>query len=271
MSSRIQYAAPSIPEPSPAARARRWPLPLRRREERTIRVIVSLAAALAALVLFATATHGQATTPVGAMPVGWYAQGASTGDYAVGTDRSRRYGGEGQAGGTVRSLTDNPRGFATLQQTIRATEFRGERLRLSGFVKSGIGTFGATSGLWMRVDGPAGSESIDYMQERPIAQGTDWARYDVVLDVPSNAVGVSFGVLLFGQGQVWLDDVALERVGHNVPLTGRPGHMVTAGTLPSELRAEMVRRRDQSEAYRGAPVRPVNLSFTDGTRSTPNP
>jgi hypothetical protein len=123
----------------------------------------------------------------------------------------------------------------------------------------------------MRVDGPAGSESIDYMQERPIEQGMDWARYDVVLDVPSNAVGVSFGVLLFGRGQVWLDDVALERVDRNVPLTGRPGHMLAVGTLRSELQAEVLRRRDQTEAYRGAPVRPVNLSFTDGTRNTPNP
>jgi hypothetical protein len=108
---------------------------------------VSLAAALAALVLFATATHGQATTLVGAMPLGWYAQGNATGDYAVGTARSRRDGGQGQAGGTIRSLTDDPRGFATLQQSIRATEFRGERIRLSDFVKSGTGILGATSGL----------------------------------------------------------------------------------------------------------------------------
>jgi hypothetical protein len=50
---------------------------------------------------------------VGAMPVGWYAQGDSTGDYAVGTDRSRRDGGQGQAGGTIRSLTHDPQGFAT--------------------------------------------------------------------------------------------------------------------------------------------------------------
>ena len=213
--------------------------------ERTIRAILSLAAAIAALVLFATATHGQLMAPVGAMPVGWYALGNLTGDYAVGTDRSRRDGGQCHSGGTIRSLTDDPRGFATLQQSIRAADFRGERVRLSGFVKSGAGFLGATSGLWMRVDGPAGSENIDFMQDRPIEQGTDWARYEVVLDVPSNAVGVSFGVLLFGWGQVWLDDVALERVGRDVPLTGRPGHMLAVGTLRSELRAELLRRRGQ--------------------------
>jgi len=93
----------------------------------------------------------------------------------------------------------------------------------------------------------------------------------VVVDVPSNAVGVSFGVLLFGQGQVWLDDVALERVGRNVPLTARPGHISAVGTSRSELRAEGIRRRDQADAYRDAPAQPVNLSFTDGTRNTRKP
>jgi hypothetical protein len=265
MSSLMQDLVPSIPDSSPGGRVGRWPAPLRRREERAIRAIVSLAAAVAAMLVFATATHGQAPTLVGAMPVGWYAQGNSTGDYAVGTDISRRDGGQGEAGGTIRSLTDNPEGLATLQQSIRASAFRGERVRLSGFVKSGGGFAGsATSGLWMRVDGPAGSESSDYMQRRPIEQGTGWARYDVVLDVPRNAVGVSFGVMLFGHGQVWLDDVALERVGRNVPLT--------AGLLAVDTsRAKSIHRREQADAYRDAPALPVNLSFTDGTRNTRKP
>jgi hypothetical protein len=43
----------------------------------------------------------------------------------------------------------------------------------------------------------------------------------VALDVPRDAVGISFGVLLDGPGQLWLDDVALEPVGRDTPLTGR--------------------------------------------------
>jgi hypothetical protein len=46
--------------------------------------------------------------------------------------------------------------------------------------------------------------------------------------------------------------------------------MLAVGTSPSELRAEGI-RRDQADAYRDAPVQPVNLSFTDGTRNTRNP
>src|SRR5688572_22057877 len=159
-----------------------------------------------------------------------------------GSDRSRRDGGAGHGAGTIRSTTADPLGLATIQQSIRAADYRGDRVRLSGFVKSGPGSVGATSGLWMRVDGPAGSESIDFMEGRAIEQGTDWTRYDVVLDVPRNAVGLSFGALLFRWGPMWLDDVALERVGREVPLTGRAGQVLPVGTSSTDLRAEVLRR-----------------------------
>jgi hypothetical protein len=255
------------PAPARVGGVNRRPAMARRQRERYFRSAISLAAALVALLLFATATKAQVMPPVGAMPVGWYALGDRTGDYVVGSDPSRRDGGQGQGGGTIRSLTQDPLGVATLQQSIQATEFRGQRVRLSGFVKSGPGGLGGSSGLWMRVDGPAGSESMDFVQSRASEHGKDWARYDVVLDVPRNAVGLSFGVLLYGRGQVWLDDVALERVGSDVLLTGRPGHMVAVGTSLGELRTEGLRRRTQEEAYRVALARPVNLSFTEGTRN----
>ena len=38
---------------------------------------------------------------------------------------------------------------------------------------------------------------------------SDWRKYDVVLDVPSEAQNIAFGVLLAGEGQVWTDDVSL--------------------------------------------------------------
>jgi hypothetical protein len=267
MSTLMQHLAQSPSPSASAAPASRGVAAGHRRTAIVVRAFVSIAAAIAALVLFATPTTAQRVLPLGAMPHGWYALGDKTGDYAVGTDPSRRDGGQGQGGATIRSLTEDPNGFATLQQSVRATDYQGKRVRLSGFVKSGVGALGTRSALWMRVDGPVGTESIDLMEGRPIPQGTDWARYDLVLDVPRNAVGFSFGVLLFGQGQVWLDDVAVERVGRDVPLTGRPGHMGAAGTSRDALRAEGLRRRQQDDSYRLAQLQPVNLSFTDGAQA----
>jgi hypothetical protein len=110
----------------------------------------------------------------------------------------------------------------------------------------------------MRVDGANGSESADYMMDRPIRQGSGWDLYGVVLEVPQRAEGLTFGVIMAGAGQVWLDDVVLERVGAEVPLTGRARALVGGDAL---------RQRRQRTAYRVTPLHPVNLSFTQGTRA----
>lgn len=253
----LNGVASLAPAPGPRAVWRMW-------SRRSVRTVVFVAgAAAAAFGLLVAVANAQ----VGHMPAGWYGVGNQGGDYAVGADRSRRDGGQGQGGGTIRSLTENPQNFATLQQSIRADEYRGQRVRLSGYVKMQSEPYVASARLWMQVDGPAEAESNDYMQERPILQDAPWARYSVVLDVPRNAAGLSFGILLFGEGQVWLDDVALERVGREVPLTGRRGQLMAIGTAPSALRADALRRRSQNVAYRDAPLRPVNLSFLEGTRT----
>jgi AraC family transcriptional regulator len=58
------------------------------------------------------------------------------------------------------------------------------------------------------------------MQERPIKGTIDWQPYNVVLDVPKDATGISFGILLTGSGRVWLNSTKFEVVGVDVPTTG---------------------------------------------------
>ena len=61
--------------------------------------------------------------------------------------------------------------------------------------------------------------AFDNMQDRSIKGTTDWKQYDVVLDVPQNATGIFFGVLLSGTGTVWLSEAKFEIVGPNVLTT----------------------------------------------------
>jgi hypothetical protein len=79
----------------------------------------------------------------------------------------------------------------------------------------------------MRIDGKdtdrtQQSLAFDNMQNRPIKGTTEWKRYDVVLNVPQGATGVFLGILLDGPGQVWLNDVKVEVVGTDVPVTSQP-------------------------------------------------
>ena len=71
----------------------------------------------------------------------------------------------------------------------------------------------------MRVDKDKTAVAFDNMQNRPI-KGTElWRVCDVVLDVPQDATGISFGILLSGTGEVWMNHVTFEVVGDSVPVT----------------------------------------------------
>jgi hypothetical protein len=58
------------------------------------------------------------------------------------------------------------------------------------------------------------------MQDRGIKGATPWSTYDVVLDVPEDATSISFGILLTGAGEVWMNDLSLEAVDIRTPTTG---------------------------------------------------
>jgi hypothetical protein len=59
------------------------------------------------------------------------------------------------------------------------------------------------------------------MQDRPIVGTLDWTRYEIVLDVAPDTEDIAYGVLLHGGGRVWIDDIAFDVVGSDVPTTDR--------------------------------------------------
>ena len=211
-----------------------------------------LSLAAAALALAPLAAHAQ-------VPAGWQAITDASGEYTVSADGARRDGGQGFAGATIKANVESPRGSAMLAQSIRADAYRGKRIRLSGYLKT-IGVNEGTAVLFLRVDGNGVVETSDYMQNRPVMLTTDWARQELVVDVPNDAIGFTYGFMLGGSGQAWLDDVQLEEVGDDVPTTGQPGGLYPVSQ--SLGRQEMDRRRREQEvAYRRASSTPVNLAL----------
>jgi hypothetical protein len=212
----------------------------------------SLTLAAAALVAPVVA-HAQ-------VPTGWQAVTDGTGEYTVRVDGARREGGQGYAGATIKANVESPHGSAMLAQSVRAEDYRGKRIRLSGYIKT-IGVNEGTAVLFMRVDGDGVVQSSDYMQNRPVMLTTEWARQEIVLDVPRNAIGFTYGFLLGGSGQAWLDDVSLEVVSDNVALTGQPGGLYPASNRSLNPRDIDRRRHEQEVAYRKAASGPVNLAL----------
>lgn len=152
-------------------------------------------------------------------PQGWVLAGSKPANYLTGVDPKSPYQGHPTA--YLKAGPSATEGFGTLMQSFSAAQYVGKRVRFSAAVKSeGVNDW---AGLWMRVDsGPVPAVRFDNMQDRPIKGTTNWQNYHVVLDVPKDATGIAFGVLLGKSGTVWLSNVKIESVGTDVPTTGRP-------------------------------------------------
>jgi hypothetical protein len=150
-----------------------------------------------------------------AAPKGWFVAGSKPAEYESGIDTVAAYDGHPSA--YLRAKVSSVEGFGTLMQDFRADHYLGKRVRFSAFVKTERAQDWA--GLWMRVDKESKQLAFDNMQDRSIKGTTDWKQYDVVLDVPQNATGIFFGVLLSGTGTVWLSEAKFEIVGPNVLTT----------------------------------------------------
>lgn len=74
----------------------------------------------------------------------------------------------------------------------------------------------------MRIDQGKDVVAFDNMENRSINGTTGWQQYDVVLEVPKDATGISFGILLSGGGEVWLSSTKFDVVTADVSVTNVP-------------------------------------------------
>ncbi len=172
-------------------------------------------------------------------PKGWIYAATRLSDYEAATDLNEKHSGTRCA--TLKSVVVEPKPFGNLMQYISAKNYAGKRLRMSAWVKSKVES--GTAQLWIRIDGDwktSSSEAgcFDNMGDRPIVGVTDWKKYDLVVQLPVRSTGIAFGLMLIGKGQVWLDDVSLEEVGLDVPLTGEFTQGTKYPSSPSNLNFE---------------------------------
>ena len=152
------------------------------------------------------------------IPNGWLKAGSKPKSYEMGIDQIE--GRQGKNAATIKSIDKNIDGFGTLMQQSKPDKFLGKRIKMTGYLKSE--NVSDWSGLWLRVD-QAGSQqslSFDNMQDRAIKGTKDWTKYEIILDVPTNASMLAFGALLSGSGQIWFDNITFEIVDNTVKPTG---------------------------------------------------
>ncbi|MEI8311231.1 MAG: SurA N-terminal domain-containing protein, partial [Verrucomicrobiota bacterium] len=214
---------------------------------------VSILAVSAGLLMVNAADNGSnASAPAAASsgaPKGWLTCGSKPEAYDVGVDPTQPY--KKPISAYVKSLDPKiAEGFfGGIQQVCSAESFWGKRLRFSGYVKTRdvVGT----ANLWFRVGGE-GAEVLqfDNMDNRPIKGTTDWTEYSLVLDVPTGADMLAYGIFIQGVGMAWLNDVQLMEVGSDVKSTNM--EEVVNGNAKNKNRL---------------PDAPRNLDFSNGKSS----
>jgi hypothetical protein len=158
------------------------------------------------------------------LPVGWYMAGSAPKDYEASIDKTTAATGKSSA---LIVAKPSASGFGTLMQNLAADAFRGHRWRLTGYMRT---EDALRAQMWMRVDGadPQKTLAFDNMDWRPVQGTTPWRRYEIVLDVPKESIGIAYGFFLMQKGKVWGDGFKFERVDTSVPTTAAPAVMPRA-------------------------------------------
>ncbi|MCE4049106.1 MULTISPECIES: AraC family transcriptional regulator [Bacillaceae] len=148
---------------------------------------------------------------------GWNLSGSNPFHYEMAIDRKNVH--KGKASGCLKAIQPSAsQDFATMMQQFKADKYLNKRLKLTGFIKTK--DVDISCGLWMRIDDRLGDVlQFDNMSNRPITGDTEWNHYSIVLDIPKNSAVIAFGVLLSGNGSVWVDGIRFEEVDEHTPTT----------------------------------------------------
>jgi hypothetical protein len=188
------------------------------------------------------------------VPPGWLGGVGPSKFYEIGLYRLEKHSGHSAVYLDGPPLTNTE--SAIISQGIRADNWRGKRVRFSAWVKS-QDLNGPIAGLWMRVDGPGVVTGYDNMSDRPVSGTAPWHEVSIVLDVPSDAIGIALGAILQGGGPVnsgfmVIDDMRFEVVDKNA---------VASTNQYDAPRVSVVSEAATIAAYANAATRPANLDF----------
>ena len=144
--------------------------------------------------------------------------GSNVNDYTLGVDPAVRRVPAAPPAGFIASTAANPTGCCARAFPLMAFAYRGERVRLTAYLKTE--DVAQRASLQMVVNKADGREIAADALGTPVVSGnTDWTKVQSVVDVPPNATAIHFAAVLWGPGKLWMDDFRVEVVPTSVPTT----------------------------------------------------
>lgn len=173
------------------------------RWHRVCRSIVRSAAALIAVVCATSTSDAQSLTTARAP---WILVGSTPSEYLANVDKVVKRSGVSSA--HVAARVRETSGYVALSQSFRADAYRGRRLAISVYRRT-RNLSGGGSYLYVSITGVASADAAYANSMSCATKGTtaDWVRDTVSVLVPANANWISFGNVVDGAGDVWIDDV----------------------------------------------------------------
>ena len=150
------------------------------------------------------------------LPEGWYEIGdAGKNSYEISIMDDAGIEGPGLS---VAQIEGGSGTFGGVGQAISAENYRGKKVRLSGFIQTD-GVDGGYAGLWIRVDKGKDMLVLDNMNDRGARGTSGWLPYECVIKVDPEATQIIFGALLTGTGRMYADKFKVEVVPDDTPTT----------------------------------------------------
>jgi hypothetical protein len=103
----------------------------------------------------------------------------------------------------VRTPENAPIHVGGLEQTFSASEYRGKSVRLTAWIRMESADPEDRAQMWLSVDKSEG------LTDQPVRSG-QWTRCEIVTHVDDDATSIRFGLMSFGRGRAWVDDITIE-------------------------------------------------------------
>lgn len=183
-------------------------------KQKTLSILVTIP-----LFLFSGITMAQETNQNQIVPKGWMKVGSKPEHYIVGTDNKNVYTNKKSM--FIQGMYEcNEKDFGTVMQNIGAKNYLNKRLKLSVHLKSN--DWQGWAGIWLRTNDKKNKVlTFENTQNRPIKGTTDWQLQEIVLDIPQTTDYIAFGIITSGKGMLWADNIKLDIVSNDTPLTAK--------------------------------------------------
>jgi C-terminal processing protease CtpA/Prc len=122
--------------------------------------------------------------------------------------------------------------YGSVMQSIDASAFRGKKIRIRAAIKAEIHSPKGSAHLWVRErfkdDDQVGL--FEFMAQNPIVL-REWKYYEIEGWISNEALYLNYGLLLFGNGKAWLDDVSIEILDSSEVHIDKPAPLSTQQTM----------------------------------------